>query len=248
MFAGASARTAGDTFRRRWWRRSRNSSAPTPRRARTRGFARELDFLLRNFAGRPTPLQFAPRLTRASGRPADLPQARRSAAHRRAQNQQLPRPGLARRAHGQAPRHRGDRRRAARRGHGHGGGAIRPGMRRVHGHRGHGAAAAQRFRMRLLGAEVVGVEFRQPHAEGRDQRSHARLGDQRAHHALSAGLGARRASLSADGARFSQGDRRRGARANSGSRRAACRICWSPAWAAARTRSGCFTRFWEMPA
>ncbi len=52
-------------------------------------------------------------------------------------------------------------------------------------------------RMRLLGAEVVGVEFRQPHAEGRHQRSHARLGDQRAHHALSARLGARRASLSA---------------------------------------------------
>ena len=35
------------------------------------------------------------------------------------------------------------------------------------------------FRMRLLGAEVVPVDRRQPDAEGRDQRGHARLGDQR---------------------------------------------------------------------
>ena len=40
------------------------------------------------------------------------------------------------------------------------------------------------FRMRLLGAKVVGVATRQPHAEGRHQRSHARLGDQCARHRI----------------------------------------------------------------
>ena len=53
------------------------------------------------------------------------------------------------------------------------------------------------FRMRLLGAKVVSVHQRQPHAERRDQRSHARLGDQRPYHVLSARFGAGRASLSA---------------------------------------------------
>ena len=32
------------------------------------------------------------------------------------------------------------------------------------------------FRMRILGATVVAVDIGHPHAEGRDQRGHARLG------------------------------------------------------------------------
>jgi tryptophan synthase beta chain len=44
------------------------------------------------------------------------------------------------------------------------------------------------YRMKLLGAEVRGVEQRQPHAQGRHQRGHPRLGDQRAHHPLPARL------------------------------------------------------------
>ena len=43
------------------------------------------------------------------------------------------------------------------------------------------------FRMRLLGAEVRGVESGLAHAERRHQRSHARLGHERPHHALPAG-------------------------------------------------------------
>ena len=49
-------------------------------------FVAELDDLLRNFAGRPTPLQFASRLTHHLGRSAHLFEARGSSAHRRAQN------------------------------------------------------------------------------------------------------------------------------------------------------------------
>ena len=64
------------------------------------------------------------------------------------------------------------------------------------------------FRMRLLGAKVVGVANGSRTLEGRHQRSHARLGDQRSFHALPARLGAGRASLSDDGARFSSRDRR----------------------------------------
>ena len=64
------------------------------------------------------------------------------------------------------------------------------------------------FRMRLLGAKVVAVTDRQPDAQGRHQRSHARLGHQRRFHVLPARLGAGRASLSADGARFPSRDRR----------------------------------------
>ena len=60
------------------------------------------------------------------------------------------------------------------------------------------------FRMRLLGAKVVGVTNGSRDTQGRDQRGHARLGDERRHHVLPAGLGARLASVSDDGARFSK--------------------------------------------
>ena len=83
-------------------------------------FQSRLDELLRTYAGRPTPLFFAQRLTETAGRGENLSQARRSAAYRRAQDQQLPGTGAAGRAHGQAARHRRDRRRAAWRGHRHG--------------------------------------------------------------------------------------------------------------------------------
>ena len=43
-------------------------------------------------------------------------------------------------------------------------------------------------RMKLLGAEVRGVDSGSTHAEGRHQRGDPRLGHQRAHHALPAGL------------------------------------------------------------
>ena len=83
------------------------------------------------------------------------------------------------------------------------------------------------FRMRLLGATVVGVDSGSCTLEGRHQRSHARLGGASRRHALPAGLGARSASVSADGPRVPVGDRPGGARAvpGAGGTAARCRDC-----------------------
>ena len=89
----------------------------------------------------------AAHLRRAPLRAAGLPrlaQARGPVPHRRAQDQQRARPGPARAAHGQAARGGGDGRRPARRGHRHRVRAARPGVRRLHGHRRHGAPGPQR--------------------------------------------------------------------------------------------------------
>ena len=96
--------------------------------------------------------------------------------------------------------------------------------------------------MRLLGAEVLRRRRRQPDAEGRDQRGDARLGHQRRRHLLPARLGARPASVSADGARVPVGDRPRGARADPRARRRGCPTRSSPASAAAATRWASSTR------
>ena len=98
------------------------------------------------------------------------------------------------------------------------------------------------FRMRLLGAEVLRRRRRQPHAEGRHQRGDARLGHQRRRHLLPARLGARPASVSADGARVPVGDRPRGARADASSRPAGCPTRSSRASAAAATPWASSTR------
>ncbi len=79
-------------------------------------FQRELDFSLRNFAGRPTPLQFAERLTARWGG-AHIYLKREDLLHTGAHkiNNCLGQ-GLSGRAHGQAAHHRGNRRGSARRG------------------------------------------------------------------------------------------------------------------------------------
>ena len=136
--------------------------------------------LLRTYVGRPTPLTHARRLTAHAGRRADLPQAGRPGPHRRAQDQQRARPGAAGPAHGQAAHHRRDRRRAARRGHGHRGRAAGAGVRRLHGHGGYRPPAAQRAAHAAAGRGGAPGGQRQPHAQGRHQRGDPRLGDQRA--------------------------------------------------------------------
>ncbi len=50
-------------------------------------FQTELAGLLKDFAGRPTPLYFAKATDRGAGRRQDLLEARRPSAHRRAQDQ-----------------------------------------------------------------------------------------------------------------------------------------------------------------
>ena len=209
-------------------------------------FRAELDDLLQNFAGRPTPLQFASRLTEHLGG-ARIYLKREDLLHTGAHkiNNCLGQGLLAVRM--------GKKRVIAETGAGQHGVATatvaaRLGldMHGLHGHRGHGAPAAQRFSHALARRGSDRRRFRQPHAEGRDQRSHARLGHQRAHVPLPARFRARRASLSANRARFSQSDRRRGARTDSAEPKAACPIICSPASAAARMQSACSTRFSAM--
>ena len=169
---------------------------------------------LRNYVGRPTPLYEARRLAAVARRRAHLPQARGSRPHRRAQDQQRARPGAARAADGEAARDRRDRRRPARRRHRDRLRAARPRVRRLHGRRGHGAAVAQRLPHAAARRDGPPGRRRQPHAEGRDQRGDARLGRQRRGQLLPARLGARPASVPADGARVPVGDRPGGARAD----------------------------------
>ena len=81
---------------------------------------------------------------RAFWRRQDLLQARGPQPHRRAQGQQRARPDHAGQAHGQAARHRRDRRRHARRRDRDAVRQVRPGMRGVHGRARRRAAAAER--------------------------------------------------------------------------------------------------------
>src|SRR5439155_45673 len=104
------------------------------------------------------------------GRRAGLPEARGPEPHRRTQDQQLHRPGGAGAADGQAPADRRDRSRAARRGDGDGGGAVRAAVRGLHGRRRCRSPVAQRradaaglfapfvgdASVRLVGVEAAG--------------------------------------------------------------------------------------------
>ena len=72
-------------------------------------FKEELDDLLRNFAGRETPLTYCPTLSKRLGFSLWL-KREGSAAHRRAQGQQHARAGAARQAYGQNGAGRGNRR------------------------------------------------------------------------------------------------------------------------------------------
>ena len=154
------------------------------RSAHDPAFQAELADLLTNFAGPSDAALLRQASERTARRREDLYQARRSAAHRRAQNQQLPGPGAARAADGQETHHRRDRSRPARSRHGDRVRVVRLGVHRLHGRRGHAPPAPERVPHAAAGREGRRRDQRQPHAEGRHQRSHARLGDQRPFDAL----------------------------------------------------------------
>ena len=103
-------------------------------------------------------------------------------------------------------------------------------------------------RMRLLGAEVIPVDDRLAHAQGRDQRGLARLGRQRRRHPLHLRHRRRAAPVPGDGARLPQDHRRRGPRAAPRARRPAARRRRSRASAAAPTRWASSTRSSTTPA
>ncbi len=137
----------------------------------------------------------------------DPAEARGPRAHRRAQDQQRARPGVAGPAHGQVAHRRRDRRRAARRRDRDRLRAARHAVRRLHGRGRHGAAGAQRVphaHARRGGARRrLGIA----NAQGRDQRGDARLGRDRAGHLLPARVGTRAAPVPGDGARVPVGHR-----------------------------------------
>ena len=136
----------------------------------------ELSDLLHNYAGRPTPLYYAKRLSEALQRRANLVKARRPAAYRRAQDQQLPWPDSPGAPHGQAPHHCRNRRRPAWCRNCHRVRALRLGVRRLHGRRRHAAPAAQRVSHASARRSSRRRFEWQPHFKRCHQRSHARLG------------------------------------------------------------------------
>ena len=142
-------------------------------------FQAEMANFSAHYIGRPSPLYFAERLTRASRRRQDLLQARGAEPHRRPQGEQRARPDPARPPHGQEADHRRDRRRPARRRHRHPLRALRPRLHRLHGRRRRRAAEAERLphedARRRGGAGAVGHQDPQ----GRHERGAARLGHQR---------------------------------------------------------------------
>ena len=170
-------------------------------------FQEELDDLLKNYAGRPTPLYYARHLSEHLGG-AKIYLKREDLLHTGAHkiNNCLGQALLARRM--------GKRRIIAETGAGQHGVATAT-VCALFGfectvYMGEEDMRRQRlnvFRMRLLGATVVPVTNGQPHAEGRHQRGHARLGHQCFHNPLSARLRAGRSSVSGHGARFSSRDR-----------------------------------------
>ena len=165
---------------------------------------------LKHYVGRPSPVYHASRLSEQLGG-AQIWLKREDLNHTGAHkiNNTIGQALLAR-AHGQEARHRRDRRRSARRRHRHRRGALRHGMRGVHGLGGHQAPGDERLSHEAAGRHRGAGGKRFEDAEGRAQRSDARLGDQRREHVLHHRHGRRPASLSDDGARF-QCDRRHGA-------------------------------------
>ena len=133
-------------------------------------FAAELNDLLANYAGRPTPL------TRCRNLPGNIYLKREDLLHGGAhKTNQVLGAGAAREAHGQDPADRRDRRRPARRRDRDRRRAARLRDRHLHGRRGRRAAAAQRLPDGADGRDGGAGRKRRADAQGRDQRGAARL-------------------------------------------------------------------------
>ena len=223
--AATSAPTAAASCPRRWSQPIEAlERAYLAARATIRRSATSSSRLLRHFVGRPdAALRGARGCPRTSAARVFL--KREDLAHTGAHkiNNALGQALLAKRM-GKTPRRRRDRRRPARRRHGDRLRAARPRVRRLHGHRGHGAAGAERRphaaarRRRCVGVDAGSRTLKDAINEAmRDWVANV------ARHALPARLGARAASVSADGARVPVGHRPGGAAADPGAGRPAAR-------------------------
>ena len=202
--------------------------------------------MLREYAGVAEPALRRHQALRAGRRP-DPAQARGPQPHRRAQDPQRARPGPAHQADGQDAGHRRDRRRSARRRHGHGLRVPRPRLRRLHGRGRHRAAGPQRRAHAAARRRGGRGEVRLAHPQGRHQRGDPRLGRHRRPHRLPVRHGRGAAPVPVDGARLLPRHRRRGAGPVPRADRRAARRRRSPASAAAPTRSGCSPAFIDDP-
>ena len=167
---GGSASSVASSSRRRSCLQCRSSRRLTSRLAGTRRSSRELQRLLHDYAGRPTPVYFAANLTPHAGGRTDLPEEGRPAPRRRAQDQQHHRAGPPGEEDGQRADHRRDRGRAARSRHGHGLRGPWPKGGGLHGPEDIERQKLNVFRMKLLGAEVHPRGERFENAQGRDKR------------------------------------------------------------------------------
>ena len=120
-------------------------------------FNAQLDALLKNYAGRPTPLTRADRLAAHIGKGV-YTQTGGPDPHGSSQDQQRDRPDTPGQAYGEDPDNRRDRRRAAWRCHCDGRGAVRYGMRDLHGNRGHAQAGSERLPDAPVGSRSQGVD------------------------------------------------------------------------------------------
>ncbi len=123
-------------------------------------------------------------------------------------------PGAAGQADGQAADHRRDGRGPARRRDGDRLRAAGPGVRRLHGRRGHAPPAPERAAHGTARRDRPAGRRGREDAEGGDLGGDPRLGDERGEHPLRDRLGRRPGALSGARARPAARDRRRGARAD----------------------------------
>ena len=174
-----------------------STSCPPPGRrpVRTPSSASGWRGLRRDFIGRPTPLYLAERLSERVGSKVYL--KREDLAHTGAHkiNNALGQALLAE-ADGQATGDRRDRRGSARRRHRDRLCPARPGVRRLHGDRGHPPPGAQRRADEAAGGRGGAGRGRRAHPEGGGQRGDPRLGRQRRDHPLRDRLRGRAGALS----------------------------------------------------
>ena len=202
------------------------------------GFASELNALLRDYVGRPTPLYEAERLSEELGVRVLL--KREDLLHTGAHkiNNTIGQ-GLLAPADGQAPADRRDRGRPARGGDCHGGGAVRHGVRRLHGRGRHRTPGAQRRSHGDARRRGDPGHLGSRHAQGCRERSDAGLGGDGGrdplHHRV--GGGARIPSRGSCGSSSGSSARRRSPNSVESNP-----TWWPPASAAARMRWACSTR------
>ena len=179
-------------------------------------FKAEFAYELKHYVGRPSPIYHAKRLSEDLGG-AQIYLKREDLNHTGAHkiNNAIGQALLAKRM--------GKKRVIAETGAGHArrgdrdrGGALRHGMHRLHGRGRHPAPGAQRVPHEAAGRDGGAGGERFQDAQGRLQRGHPRLGDQRREHLLHLRHRGRPAPVPDDGARFPVRDRQRGQGADAG--------------------------------